>query len=226
LQARQISPAEHLIRELYSITNDYRLGFATQLHRLLALGRERLGMDIGIVARVDGPTYHVVQAHLAGNGIVPSDKFDLASTYCERTLAADGPIGFVHAGSSEMRSHPAYAEFGLESYLGTPIRTAAGVFGTLNFSSSAPRDSPFDDVDVDAVQLMATWISGELARRELVDRVRHIEALIPICAECKQIRTALGDWQQLEHYLGERADMEFTHGVCPDCEPMPSRRAD
>lgn len=214
---REISAAEHLIRELYSITSSYEDGFANQLSRLLRLGCERLGLQIGIVSRIDGSEYHVVQAVAPESAIVAGDKFELAKTYCERTLSADEPVGFAHASAGEMKAHPCYEAFGLEAYLGAPIRTRSGVFGTLNFSSAAPAPREFDEVDVDAVQLMATWISGELTRRELAERVEHIEALIPICSSCKVVRTELGDWQRLEKYFGERADVKFTHGVCPKC---------
>jgi hypothetical protein len=67
--------------------------------------------------------------------------------------------------------------------------------------------------------------------RRLVDKVdkqnRELEAalkeiktlhgLLPICASCKKIRDDKGYWQQLEEYLGDHTQAEFTHGLCPDC---------
>ena len=50
-------------------------------------------------------------------------------------------------------------------------------------------------------------------------QVKTLSGLLPICSGCKKIRDDAGYWQQVEAYLGAHADMEFTHGLCPDCRP-------
>ena len=47
--------------------------------------------------------------------------------------------------------------------------------------------------------------------------VRTLRGLIPICAWCKKIRNDLGYWEQLELYLKNHTEADFTHGMCPDC---------
>jgi PAS domain S-box-containing protein len=47
--------------------------------------------------------------------------------------------------------------------------------------------------------------------------VNTLSGLIPICSACKKIRDDKGYWQQIELYIKERSDAEFTHGICPDC---------
>jgi len=47
--------------------------------------------------------------------------------------------------------------------------------------------------------------------------VRTLSGLLPICAACKKIRDDKGYWNQIEVYLGEHSDVEFSHGVCPEC---------
>ncbi len=42
--------------------------------------------------------------------------------------------------------------------------------------------------------------------------------VIPICSRCKRIRDAEGSWHSLEEYLSDHVHLEFTHGICPDCE--------
>ena len=37
------------------------------------------------------------------------------------------------------------------------------------------------------------------------------------CVSCKRIRDTAGEWNRLEEYLSARADIEFTHGLCPEC---------
>jgi len=52
--------------------------------------------------------------------------------------------------------------------------------------------------------------------RALVE-IKTLRGLIPICAWCKKIRNDAGSWQQLEGYLRQHTEAEFSHGICPDC---------
>ena len=47
--------------------------------------------------------------------------------------------------------------------------------------------------------------------------IKQLKGLLPICASCKKIRDDKGYWQQVEEYLRERSDAEFSHSICPDC---------
>jgi PAS domain S-box-containing protein len=53
--------------------------------------------------------------------------------------------------------------------------------------------------------------------REALVHLKTLRGLLPICASCKKIRDDLGYWRQVEEYIKERADVEFSHGICPDC---------
>lgn len=52
---------------------------------------------------------------------------------------------------------------------------------------------------------------------EALENVKTLKGLIPICAECKKIRDDEGFWRQVESYIGEHSEAEFSHGMCPDC---------
>jgi len=47
--------------------------------------------------------------------------------------------------------------------------------------------------------------------------IRTLSGLIPICASCKKIRDDKGYWNQVEQYIEERSDAQFSHGICPNC---------
>jgi hypothetical protein len=47
--------------------------------------------------------------------------------------------------------------------------------------------------------------------------VRKLSGLLPICAHCKKIRDDHGYWSQLEEYVRDHSEAEFSHGICPDC---------
>lgn len=54
--------------------------------------------------------------------------------------------------------------------------------------------------------------------RTALANVKTLSGLIPICSGCKKIRDDRGYWNQLEAYLGEHSNADFTHGFCPECQ--------
>jgi len=57
--------------------------------------------------------------------------------------------------------------------------------------------------------------ADELAKSE--STVRILSGLLPICASCKKIRNEAGAWEQLEIYIRNHSQAEFTHGICQEC---------
>lgn len=65
-------------------------------------------------------------------------------------------------------------------------------------------------------------LQTELAQRvtdleSAMQQIKYLQGIIPICSYCKKIRDDQASWQQLEIYLSEHSDAEFSHGVCPEC---------
>ena len=55
------------------------------------------------------------------------------------------------------------------------------------------------------------------ALRDALSQIKTLSGLIPICASCKKIRDDKGYWNQLETFIQEHSEAEFSHGFCPDC---------
>ena len=53
--------------------------------------------------------------------------------------------------------------------------------------------------------------------QKALDEVKTLSGLIPICAHCKKIRDDKGYWSQIESYIHEHSDADFSHGICPEC---------
>ena len=53
-----------------------------------------------------------------------------------------------------------------------------------------------------------------------VSTVKRLQGLIPICSYCKRIRSDSNDWEQLESYISEHSDAQFSHGICPPCQAI------
>jgi sigma-B regulation protein RsbU (phosphoserine phosphatase) len=50
-----------------------------------------------------------------------------------------------------------------------------------------------------------------------LSKLRQLHGLRPICSYCKYVRTDQNSWEQVEDYVAQHTDMEFTHGICPVC---------
>ncbi len=53
--------------------------------------------------------------------------------------------------------------------------------------------------------------------QKALSRVKTLSGLIPICASCKKIRDDRGYWNQIESYIRDHSEAEFSHGICPEC---------
>ena len=52
---------------------------------------------------------------------------------------------------------------------------------------------------------------------EDISELEEIRRIIPICSKCKKIRNDEQYWAELEAYFKEHMDLDFTHGLCPQC---------
>lgn len=50
-----------------------------------------------------------------------------------------------------------------------------------------------------------------------INEVKILQGLLPICASCKKIRDDKGYWSQIEEYIAKRSEVQFSHGICPEC---------
>ncbi len=50
-----------------------------------------------------------------------------------------------------------------------------------------------------------------------LEKVKTLSGLLPICSSCKKIRDDKGYWQQVEVYIKEHTEADFSHSLCPMC---------
>jgi DNA-binding response OmpR family regulator len=72
-------------------------------------------------------------------------------------------------------------------------------------------------VGVRIVELQAALGDRVVELEDALARVRQLRGLLPICSYCKKIRDDQNYWQQVEQYVGAHSDVQFSHGICPDC---------
>jgi len=65
--------------------------------------------------------------------------------------------------------------------------------------------------------LIVFLVDSEAKRRVLLEEVKVLRGILPICSFCKKIRTESNIWIPLEEYINEHSEAELSHGYCPDC---------
>ncbi len=108
-------------------------------------------------------------------------------------------------------------------YAGFPLITPEGhALGTLCAIDRKPRDLSPDQTK--AMEALARQVMDRLELRRVsnqlaqaLEHVKTLHGLLPICAWCKRIRDDHGYWAQVEAYMKQHSDVEFTHGICPEC---------
>ncbi len=53
--------------------------------------------------------------------------------------------------------------------------------------------------------------------QDALAQIKTLSGMLPICAGCKKIRDDKGYWNQIESYIRKHSEVEFSHGLCPEC---------
>lgn len=79
----------------------------------------------------------------------------------------------------------------------------------VKFSKSIDISGKFDGIVI--------VLEDITSLKKALEEVKTLKGLIPICSRCKNIRDDRGFWQNLENYVSDHSEAEFSHGICPDC---------
>ena len=67
------------------------------------------------------------------------------------------------------------------------------------------------------IQLQSELVAVNRELHSALAQVKQLSGLLPICSSCKKIRDDAGYWQQIEAYIRDHSEAQFTHGICPEC---------
>jgi PAS domain S-box-containing protein len=92
--------------------------------------------------------------------------------------------------------------------VGTPLYDETGVlkYAIAVFSDMTARRKIEEEREVLIFSL-----------KEALSNIKILRGILPICASCKKIRDDKGYWNQVESYIRDHSNAEFSHGICPDC---------
>jgi CheY-like chemotaxis protein len=167
---------------------------------------------------------HAAFTALGLDGTVPAEQIDLilmdvlmpeldGVSACRRIKANDQlrdlPIIMITAANDLSHLKEAFAA-GAMDYISKPVNSVELL---ARVSSALTLKGEMDRRKAREAELRR---SNEDLQRALKE-VKTLRGLIPICASCKKIRNDGGFWQQLEEYIGEHSEAEFSHGLCQPC---------
>ena len=110
---------------------------------------------------------------------------------------------------------------------GSELKELTASFNSMSASLKAERDLMEERVEQRTANLQSTTAALETEvsehkktikeLQEALSQIKTLKGLLPICSHCKKIRDDEGYWQSVENYLLDHADVEFSHGICPEC---------
>ena len=89
---------------------------------------------------------------------------------------------------------------------------------SFNLGAMDYISKPFNHIEL--MLRVKSALKLEYQRQQLeesLDRIRNLEKMISICSYCKKVRVDDKKWQDLELYISEHTDTQFSHSICPSC---------
>jgi PAS domain S-box-containing protein len=85
----------------------------------------------------------------------------------------------------------------------------------INGNVVGSRDIVRDISDRKKVEKEREAIIADL--QKALNEIKTLQGIIPICMHCKEIKDDTGSWNQLEKYISEHSEAQFSHGICEKC---------
>ncbi|MDJ0624120.1 MAG: hypothetical protein QNJ17_14215 [Desulfocapsaceae bacterium] len=87
--------------------------------------------------------------------------------------------------------------------------------------SQAHEEWEIDEIVTTAIffsfALMIFSIRRWIEYRKALQEIKRLQGILPICSVCKKIRDDAGYWHQIESYIHDHSEVEFSHSICQDC---------
>jgi len=101
-------------------------------------------------------------------------------------------------------------EVGIDKYIMKPLDMASLFSSVEKCAENIMLEKKIQQQNKEKDELIARL-------QDALDNVKILSGILPICSSCKKIRDDKGYWQQIESYIREHSEAQFSHGLCPDC---------
>ena len=175
--AKNLELQKARMEEMYKYISASDISFQDQLASLLALATKSLGMDVGLLSRIEDDNYSIIDLFGKSTKLNKKKSYKLEETYCSITFNKNRLLTINEMGVSEYKKHPCYEAMQMESYIGTPYWVRGERYGTLAFLSPHPI-AKFRPIDLDFVQMLAQWIGSAMERSQFEEKLVERDALL------------------------------------------------
>ena len=135
----------------------------TEINQILRYGNSLLGMELGIVSKIQDNDYEIIAIDDLSDEFKPGDILQTDNTYCIEIVRTGKTISLTDLDhQNKIQDHPLYQHKALKAYIGTPIYINDEAWGTLNFSSMLTEKPAFSDSEILLVEISAKLISNKL----------------------------------------------------------------
>ncbi len=168
-------------------------------------------VQAGIVV-IDPETHIIVGANAAAGKMVGAPREQILGSSCQKFIcpAEEGECPITDLGQNLDN-----AEQVLLTASGGKVPILKTVVSVILAGREHLLESFLDITERKEAEEERARLIGEL--QEALAKVKTLSGLLPICASCKSIRDDQGYWQQIEAYIRDHSEAEFSHSVCPEC---------
>jgi PAS domain S-box-containing protein len=179
----ELEERERALRRLHDIALDAGRSPAETIEGMLAVGRDRLGVELGFLTSIGDQGSTVVELVGDHPELQEGSTTPLSETYCRKTVGREEPLAVADTRQEESSDDPASGRDGLGCYLGATITVDDRQYGTVCFADAEPRERPFSESERTFVELLTGWISRVLERRRYEDRLRADQCRLETATE-------------------------------------------
>ena len=192
---------------------------------------EMIHVPAALIMKLEPPYIEVFRSSETNNNPYKvGDKEHLAGLYCERVMKTRNELLVPNALKDENWNKNPDIKLGMISYLGFPIIWPTGeIFGTICVLDSKENRygevykkllfqcKEFVDAHLDLIYQNIRLENTADALEKSLKEIKVLRGFLSICSYCKKIRDDKGHWSNIETYIRDRSEVEFSHGICSEC---------
>lgn len=200
---------------------------------IINLLAEIANIPVALIMRLDKTDIEVyVTSQTKGNPYPEGahEHFNNSGLYCERVIKTQQKLLIPNALKDPEWNNNPDIKLNMISYLGYPLSFPDHEpFGTIcildnkeNSFSPAIEKLMLKFKSIIEFHLQILYINKIMGDQNksltaYFDDLKKFKGMIPICANCKNIRENDDNWEPLETYLSKHPEINFTHTLCPEC---------